>query len=134
MKNVLATITLSLLSTILFGQIPVSGEYDSGLKLAYDKKRNKLTGYYENYTGLDEETAYPKFSCIFYIQGTITDNQFTVNTYYPNDTSQIIKGTLQLINDKTASLKLTGEHGGCWNVQHFADEEVKFSLNKQIAW
>ena len=32
------------------------------------------------------------------------------------------------------NIKLPEEHGGCWNVQHFADEQVKFSLQKQSAW
>jgi len=134
MKNLLTTITLLWLSNISFGQIIVSGEYDFGLKLAYDNKANKLTGYFENYTGLDEETGNPKFSCIFYIQGTITGSQFTVDTYYPNGTGDIIKGNIQIINYKTVSIKLEEEHGGCWNVQHFADEQVKFSLEKPIAW
>jgi hypothetical protein len=116
------------------GQIIGSGEYDSGLKLAYDSKTNKLTGYFENYTGLDEKTGNPKFSCIFYIQGTITGSQFTVDTYDPNNTSDIIKGNIQIINDKTATINLPKEHGGCWNVRHFAKEEVKFSLEKYIAW
>ena len=101
--------------------------------MAYDTTTNKLTGYFENYTGLDEAGS-PKFSCIFYIQGTVTGSQFTVDTYYPNDTVDIIKGNIQLINDKTANIKLPEEHGGCWNVQHFADEQVKFSLQKQSAW
>jgi hypothetical protein len=134
MRKLLSTITLLWLSNISFGQTIVSGEYDSGLKLAYDSITNKLTGYFENYTGLDEETGNPKFSCIFYIQGTITGGQFSVDTYYPNDTSDIIKGDIQIINDKTASIKLPEEHGGCWNVQHFADDQVKFSLEKHIAW
>ncbi len=134
MKNLVTTITLLLLSTISFGKIIISGEYDSGLKLAFDKKTNMLTGYFENYTGFDEETGSPKFSCIFYLQGTITGSQFKVYTYYPNDTSDSIKGNIQLISDKDVSIKLFEEHGGCWNVQHFADEQVKFSLEKQIAW
>lgn len=134
MRLFLTTITLLWLSTFSFGQTIVAGEYDSGLKLAYDSKTKKLTGYFENYTGWDEETNNPKFSCIFYIQGTITSNQFTVNTYYPNDTSDIIKGNIQIINNTTASIKLPEEHGGCWNVQHFADTQVKFSLEKQTTW
>ncbi len=134
MKIILTTITLLWLSNISFGQTIVSGEYDSGLKLAYDSITNKLTGYFENYTGLDEETGNPKFSCIFYIQGTVTARQFTVDTYYPNDSSDIIKGNIQIINDKSASIKLAEEHRGCWNVQHFADDQEKFSLEKHIAW
>ncbi len=134
MRKLLTTITLLWLSNISFGQTMVSGEYDSGLKLAYDSITNKLTGYFENYYGLDEATGNPKFSCIFYIQGTITGGQFMVDTYYPNDTSDIIKGNIQIINNKTASIKLLEEHGGCWNVQHFVDVQVKFSLEKHFAW
>lgn len=134
MKKLLTTILLFWLSNISFGQTILSGEYDSGLKLAYDSITNKLTGYFENYTGLEEETGNPKFSCIFYIQGTVTGSQFVVDTYYPNDTVDIIKGIIQIINDKTVSIKLPEEHGGCWNVQHFADEQVKFNLVKHMVW
>lgn len=81
-----------------------------------------------------EQTGTPKFSCIFYIQGTIIGNQFKIDTYYPNDSSNLIKGYFQIINHKTIGIKLNEDHGGCWNVQHFADEELKFSLKKQIAW
>ena len=134
MRNLITTTTLLCLSIISFGQTIVSGEYDSGLKLAFDQKTNKLTGYFENYTGLDEETGNPKFSCIFCIQGTISGGQFTVDTYYPNDKDDNIKGNIQIINDTTVTIKLPAEHGGCWNVQHFADEEVKFNIEKQNTW
>ena len=121
------------ISNISFGQI-VSGEYDFGLNLAYDIKTNVLTGYFENYTGMDEETGEPRFSCIFYIHGTISGSQFIVDTYYPNVTVNTIKGGIQIINNNTVGIKLTEEHGGCWNVQHFAEEQVKFSIEKHIAW
>lgn len=134
MRKLLTTTILLCFSINSFGQTIVSGEYDSGLKLAYDHKTNKLTGYFESYTGLDEETGNPKFSCIFYIQGTITGGQFTVDTYYPNDKDDIIKGNIQIINDTTVTIKLPEEHGGCWNVQHFVDEQVKFIIEKNIAW
>ncbi len=32
------------------------------------------------------------------------------------------------------SILLPREHGGCWNVQHFSDEEVKFTLEKNEDW
>ncbi len=134
MKILLTSITLLWLSNISFSQTIQSGEYDSVLKLAYDSTTKKLTGYYENYSGLDEATGNPKFSCIFYIQGTITGSLFAVDTYYPNNTSDLIKGNIQIFNNKTAGIKLHEEHGGCWNVQHFADEQVKFSLERQITW
>ncbi len=135
MKNILLTLTFLLLTCICFGQNILAGEYDPGLKLAYDTVTNKLTGYFENYTGMDEETGNPKFSCIFYIEGAITGNRFTIDTYYPNEKSgDLIKGDIQIINNKTVSIKLPEDHGGCWNVQHFADKPVKFTLEKQNAW
>jgi hypothetical protein len=133
--NALTIITLLLLSTISFGQKIVTGEYNFGLKLAYDNKTNKLTGYFENYTGLDEATNNPKFSCIFYIEGIIEGNIVKIKTYYPTDKlDDIIFGTLELANSKTVTIKLPEEHGGCWNVQHFADEPAKFTLEKDLAW
>lgn len=134
MRKLLTTITILWITNISFSQTLESGEYDSGLKLAYDSITNKLTGYFENYTGLDEETGNAKFSCIFYIQGSVTGSQFIVETYYPNGTSDFIKGTFKIISEKTASIKLPEEHGGCWNVQHFADEAAQFDIEKKTEW
>ncbi len=134
MKILLTLIALIFLSKYTIGQKLTSGDYDRGLKLAFDLNTNKLTGYFENFTGWDEKTGNPKFSCVFYIQGTITGNQFTVETYYPNDSDDLIKGNIQLLNNSSLTLKLPEEHGGCWNVQHFADEPVKFNLTKQENW
>jgi hypothetical protein len=103
MRKLLATITILWIANISFGQTILSGEYNAGLKLAYDSITNKLTGYYENYTGYDEETRNPKFSCIFYIHGKITGSQFTVDTYFPNDTIDIIKGNINLISQPLKS-------------------------------
>jgi hypothetical protein len=135
MKSILFILTHLFLTSICIGQNILSGEYYSGLKLAYDSTTNKLTGYFEEYTGLDEQTGNPKFSCIFYLEGTITGNQFKIDTYYPNDISHdLIKGYIQIINDKTVSIKLPEEHEGCWNVQHFVDEPVNFVLEKETSW
>lgn len=135
MKNTLTTIILVLVSNILFGQIIQSGEYEFGLKLAYESKTKKLTGYFENYTGWDEETKKPRFSCIFYIEGLLTKNKFGVLTYYPEDKSEdTISGQIEIVNNKTIKIKLPSEHGGCWNVQHFADEPVSFDIEKKTEW
>lgn len=134
-KMNLYLIALLLLTSISFGQKIVTGEYDSGLKLAYDNKTNKLTGYFESYTGWDEEVKAPRFSCIFYIEGTIKDNKCQIKTYYPLDKlDETIVGTIEVLNNKTVKIKLPEEHGGCWNVQHFADEPAQFDLEKNIAW
>lgn len=120
---------------ILYGQTIQSGEYGFGLKLAFDSKTNKLTGYFENYKGWDEETNNHKFSCIFYLEGLVAKNKFGVLTYYPeNKSKDTISGQLEIINNETIKIKLPYEHGGCWNVQHFADEPVSFDIEKKTEW
>src|SRR5262245_11277158 len=46
----------------------VSGKYEQ-LILGINKENQILTGYYEDFTGFDDELKVPKFSCIFYIYG-----------------------------------------------------------------
>jgi len=41
---------------------------------------------------------------------------------------------LQIVDPKTVKIKLPTEHGGCWNVEHFADEPVVFTLAKPTKW
>ncbi len=84
---------------------------------------------------MDEETKMHKFSCIFFIEGIVTDSSFSISTYFPNDQYEdLIEGTMEIINDSTIKIKLPSEHGGCWNVMHFADEPVQFDLQEQINW
>ena len=118
------------------GQHLKSGEYGYiGLKIAVDSSTNILTGYFENYTGWDEETQNPKFSCIFYIVGEIKGENVLINTFYPKKTiSGEVKGEINIIEDSIFSIKLTEEHGGCWNVEHFADQLEVYELQKAQKW
>lgn len=126
---------LFLISNYTFGQQLISGYYNSELKLAFDPISKMVTGYYESYTGLDEIIQHPVFSCIFYIQGKVNSKKFAIKTFYPdNKNNDKITGTLEIINSKTCKIKLPEEHGGCWNVQHFADEPVNFTLDKKTNW
>jgi hypothetical protein len=135
MKIFLITIFFVLLTNISFGQTIKSGEYEFGLKLAFDSKTKKLTGYFENYTGWDEETNNPRFSCVFYIEGLVTNNIFQVLTYYPEYKSDdTINGQIEIVNDSAIKIKLPSEHGGCLNVQHFSDEPVLFDIEKKTKW
>lgn len=120
---------------MVHGQSLKSGDY-SELKLAVDKRTNKVTGYFESSTGWDEEAKAPRFSCIFYIEGTATGDQFGIKTYYPGDEAgDMIEGILRLSANGQVSVKLPEEHGGCWNVQHFADKEpATFQLEKEMSW
>lgn len=135
MKTLLILIYLLTFSNFTFGQERiVSGEYEDGLKLAYDSDSKKITGYFESYTGWDEENKTPRFSCIFYIEGILEKGKAKITTYYPEDkTDDIIEGSLEFLNN-SVTIKLPEEHGGCWNVQHFADKPAQFQLEKKHNW
>ena len=134
-KNTILFIFL-LFSTVTFSQqIIKSGEYDNSLRMAYDSESKKITGYYENYTGWDEETKAPRFSCIFYIEGTFVNQKAIIKTYFPVDKNEdTIEGHIEIVNNETIYIVLPEEHGGCWNVQHFANKPDKFELVKQFNW
>jgi hypothetical protein len=44
-------------------------------------------------------------------------------SYFPEDRSDKIEGTLTLIGPEELKIVLKKEHGGCWNVRHFADAQ-----------
>lgn len=117
--------------SVSFGQIP-SGEYNSGLTLAFDPKTKQLTGFYENHTGWDEQTKAPTFSCVFYMEGVLQDSS-KITTYYPAYKSEdMIEGILKIANDSTITIKLMEDHGGCSNVQNFAYDPVVFTVTKKM--
>ena len=135
MKITLQILTFILISGITNAQKILSGEYDPALKLAYDDKTNRLTGYFKMTSGSDFKTSPPAFSCIFYIDGTIEGDKFDVATYSPEfKSTEVIEGSMEIINDTTVQIQLPSEHGGCWNLQHFTEKPVLFELEKQIPW
>ncbi|MFN7045076.1 MAG: hypothetical protein ACK4M1_07750 [Flavobacterium sp.] len=136
MTKIITLFILFLFSSVgLSQQLIQSGEYDNSLRMAYDSESKKITGYYENYTGWDEETKAPRFSCIFYIEGTVSEQKVKIKTYYPEDKNEdTIEGHIEIANNETIYIVLPEEHGGCWNVQHFADKPDKFELIKKTNW
>ncbi len=133
-KIVLFVLVLLLSAGIVSGQIK-SGEYDSDLRLAYNPSSGLVTGVYENYTGYDESTEGPMFSCIFYIHGLMEDDVSTIETYYPLDKSEdMITGELIRIEENEVSIKLNDQHGGCWNVWNFTDDYTNFKLQVSKDW
>lgn len=118
-----------------YSQKLVSGEYGNGLKLGFDSVQNKLSGYYENYSGWDELTKAPRFACNFYFETLLKGDSLEIKTYYPGEkTNSLIKGTLKINSNNLLFIRLEEEHDGCWNVQHFADEPVNFELVKKQHW
>jgi hypothetical protein len=122
-------------SSISFSQNIKTGLYEDGLKIAFDSITKKVTGYYESYTGLDFDTNKPKFSCRFYLEGKLIDTLIHLETYYPGDKkTEFIQGKIQILNRNQIALSLNSNHGGCWNVQNFTEEQIKFELEVEKKW
>jgi len=114
---------------LLFGTAiasPISGDYD-GLLLAVDPSRQLVTGYFESYTVAGQ------FSCIFYLRGNLGNSVTKIKTWFPSekDPKEIIEGVIKetsVEGQPAVTVKLEKEHGGCWNVQNFADSAAEQSL------
>lgn len=108
----------------------INGNYDNGLHLVQLDKTH-IKGYFESYTGMDETTGKPRFSCLFLFEGTFLDtDKYTVKTYYPFDTDTI-HGELMVEDTNMVHLWLEQNPGGCWNVQPFADGWQTFMHEKK---
>jgi hypothetical protein len=108
-----------------------SGQYE-GLLVGVDQA-GLLTGYFESSTGKGQ------FSCVFFVSGKIAGSTASVKTWFPGGgiTEKPIDGVLENIIVAGASeikVKLEDEHGGCWNVQHFASEPAFFTLTRKGGW
>lgn len=108
---------------------PTPGDYD-GLVLGVDPATHVVTGYFSSSTGEG------KFSCIFFFTGKAGADEVSIESYFPATPKERIAGTLAVTANEVR-LSLKEEHGGCWNVQHFADADspVQFSLSvAQPTW
>lgn len=118
-----------------YSQRPASGEYDYGINIAYDSSSKQLSGYFEGYLGWHEELKIPMFSCLFYFTGTYEADTFSITSFEPDTAAgEIIPGIMHFPGDDSFVIRLEKEHGGCWNVQHFADETLRFTLQKRADW
>ncbi len=135
MKFSFATFVFILLSGFSMAQKVKSGDYGSGLKLALHPTTQKITGYFEGYSGWEEETKGYKFSCVFYLEGFLTGEKIELSSYYPGEQlKESIAGTIEIVDEKQIKVSLKEEHGGCWNVQHFADEALVLDLENEKEW
>ena len=102
------------------------------LRLARDPATKRLTGHFSSSTGEG------KFSCIFQFEGKpeAKGNTVQVESWFPAEPKERIAGTLTVTAADAFSLTLKEEHGGCWNVQHFADakDPATFSLDAAKPW
>jgi hypothetical protein len=114
------------------GEVGIAGGvYSDGLIIGVDPATRIVSGYYSSQTGGGQ------FSCIFYLTGKLRGPSSQISTYFPGTpTSDLIKGELRLETRQTFQVRLPSEHGGCWNVQHFADQAqpAAFTLESAHPW
>ena len=135
MKSLITTI-IFFISTSTLSAAPVSGEYGEGLLLGVNKNEQTITGHYLSYGGWDERTNNPRFQCSFYLHGKLNaDSPIAISTWYPSDNKpDIIKGTISFSDQKKQlTVKLDRDHGGCWNVQPFANANQPASYHYPTA-
>lgn len=92
-----------------------SGEYGE-LMIGVDPATATVTGYYSSSTGRGQ------FACIFFLTGKLQGSQARITTYYPGSADHVITGTLSARANGQVRVRLKEDHGGCWNVTHFADD------------
>jgi len=112
----------------------IPGDYHGDLAVGIQGKQ--LTAMFESYGGWDDTTNAPRFRCLFAIQGKAEGKIFPIISYFPgDDKSEIIRGTLEIIDDGKIKIELKDEHGGCWNVQPYFDQGgVIFDLDQKQPW
>lgn len=108
----------------------VNGYYADGLYLVQIDKTH-LRGFFEMYSGLDEETGDPMFACVFLLEGTYESaDTYTIKAYYPFNVDTI-PGELMVSDTNRVQFRLRKDPGGCWNVQPFYSEWVTFKHSRK---
>jgi len=104
-----------------------SGDYGGDMLIAIDPASHIVRGYYQSSTGNG------RFTCIFYFSGKVGG---AIRSYFPETPQEVVMGTLSRERDGSINVRLASEHGGCWNVQHFADKDqpAEFTLQTAYPW
>lgn len=108
---------------------PASGVYGEML-IGFNPASGAVTGYFDSATGGGQ------FQCIFYLTGSLHGAAASISTYFPETPADAIKGTLTVETRDSFKVRLTTEHGGCGNVEHFADDSqpAEFTLDTGYPW
>ena len=110
----------------------VSGVYEDSLLIGFDPATGVVSGYFN-----EERGEQPSFSCIFYLKGPLQGAEAPIETWFPETPADdVVKGRLAVSAQGRLQIGLQQEHGGCWNVQHFADSKdpAEFSLHAARPW
>jgi hypothetical protein len=117
-----------------------SAETSDGLVVAIDRATGVVTGHFESGTG-DDGAGGSMFSCSFYFRGRATGKPpYRIESWFPDRSiaDEVVQGTIAFDASggrRRATIALTEEHGGCWNVQRFADiGGASFEFDRSGAW
>jgi len=121
-------------AAITDGAGSIAGTYDE-LTLGLDPDGDTVTGYFASGTGEDPATHGPMFRCAFYLLGALHGGRARIATWFPADRGTVVGGTLTVVSSAEIAIHLNEEHGGCWNVRHFADAApATFARDTAGAW
>jgi hypothetical protein len=130
-----ASATLAQTGTTVLKKFPVSsGLYGGLLDLAYNPENGWITGIYEDATGWNEQVEAPQFTCSFYLCGKWFGDSAIINTYFPFDTNDNVKGVLGVYDTRSLYLFTKEQHGGGCNFIGPRDNAPKFSLSQASNW
>ena len=114
-----------------------TGIYNWGtMCIVADNSTGKITGYYENYSGLDEQAQQFSFSCIFLFSGNMSNGQkkFPILSY-AYDGSDTISGEIIIESDTKIRIYLQREHGKCSQVEKFSEKiSPIFQITEEKNW
>ena len=124
-SSILCLLALLWPFSVVATTITIAGYYDE-LPVAYDPATGTVSGYFNQATGAGN------FTCIFYFSGTLQGNKAHIISYSPEYPEEKIEGDLTFSTSPKPSIAiaLKDEHGGCWNVAHFADPKpAEFTMD-----
>jgi hypothetical protein len=126
-----------LVATVIVPNVAFAGLVSSDLGdflLGVDKSKQLISGYVEMRTGNN-------FSCIFYLRGDLKGKPpYKIKTWFPKDRNpkEVIEGIISDVRTDEGKpsvlVKLKEEHGGCWNVWHFAEDSQPIQIYSVGAW
>jgi hypothetical protein len=107
-----------------------SGDYGGELLVGVDPVSHIVSGYFQSSTGNG------LFNCIFYFSGKAGGSDVPIRSYFPETPEEVIAGRLVKEANGGFQLRLVSEHGGCGNVQHFADKDqpAEYTLDTAYPW
>lgn len=134
MRSLIAILAAALIAPIAANAAPPiqSGSYNDAMLIGYDPATGVVSGYFDMQQG-----GTPSFSCVFYLSGKLAGGKAAIATYFPKSPKgDLIKGVLALTDSTHFSIGLADEHGGCGNLEPFAQtgDPATFDLATAHAW